>query len=218
MITIANDSLPQTFLSYIAFRVAFFDTLERIILAQQFDGAYDKSFGFLTEVPFLQHVPPHVQLDLLVEAWQRHLSPEHHKATMLDEAIIYAICEATAKAVEDEPVMVKRFLKKGPMSVNLVVDHHLASELRSLHLKLSNEGDFLLISQFQDLPAEEALELKERFNFPIERAEVMFDILGRWYVGSEFGSNCAQLLSPEEIERSARVIGWKEHTSKEEVD
>ena len=64
MITIANDKLPQNLLSYIAFRIAFLDTMERISWTLQFESQDDDRFGFLTEVPFLRSVPPHVQLDV----------------------------------------------------------------------------------------------------------------------------------------------------------
>jgi hypothetical protein len=65
MLAIQTDTLPQTGLSYFAFRVAFQETLERICLAQQIGNYTADCFGFLTEVPFLRAVPPHVHLELL---------------------------------------------------------------------------------------------------------------------------------------------------------
>jgi hypothetical protein len=64
MLSIASDILPQTCISYVAFRIAFCETLERITLAKQVGGHID-GFGYLTEVPFLGSVPPQIQLDLL---------------------------------------------------------------------------------------------------------------------------------------------------------
>lgn len=46
MITIANDKLPQNLLSYIAFRIAFLDTMERISWTLQFESQDDDRFGF----------------------------------------------------------------------------------------------------------------------------------------------------------------------------
>ncbi len=58
MLTIGDDLLPQTDLTYFAFRVAFCDTLERITLAEQARMGHDVSLGYLTEVPFLRNVTP----------------------------------------------------------------------------------------------------------------------------------------------------------------
>lgn len=209
MITIANDKLPQTFLSYIAFRVALLDTMERISWTLQFESLDDDRFGYLTEVPFLRSVPPHVQLDLLVNTWAKHISPENHEADLVDEAIVYAVCESSARIAEEESPMLQRFLKKGPLAVDVVADHQLASELRGLHLKLSNEGDFLLIGQFSDLPPEESDRLKNKFEFNSERAEVMFDVLGRWHVASDYSGRTEYLLSEEEAKRSYELIQQK---------
>ena len=209
MITIANDKLPQSFLSYIAFRVAFLDTVERISWTLQFESLNEDRFGYLTEVPFLRSVPPHVQLDLLASTWWKHISPDTYEADLVDEAVVYAACESSARIAEEESVMLHRFLKKGPLAVDVVADHQLASELRSLHLNLSNEGDFLLIGQFSDLPPEEADRLKEKFEFDTERAEAMFDILGRWHIATNFPSRTEHLLNPDEAQRCFQMLQQK---------
>ncbi len=209
MITIANDKLPQSFLSYIAFRVAFLDTVERISWTLQFESLNEDRFGYLTEVPFFRSVPPHVQLDLLVSTWWKHISPDIYEADLVDEAVVYAVCEASARIAEEESVMLQRFLKKGPLAVDVVADHQLASELRGLHLKLSNEGDFLLIGQFSDLPPEEADRLKQKFEFDNERAEAMFDVLGRWHVATNFPSRTEHLLNVDESKRCFQMIQQK---------
>ncbi|MCA8982359.1 MAG: hypothetical protein R3C12_20820 [Planctomycetaceae bacterium] len=209
MITIANDTLPQNILSYIAFRTAFLDTMERISWTLQFETREDDRFGFLTEVPFLRSVPPHLQLDLLATTWWKHMSSEKYTATLVDEAIVYAVCETSARIAEEDPAVMQRFLQRGPMAVDMMLDHHLAAELRALHLKLSNEGDFLLIGQFSDLPPEEALRLKEKFAFDTTRAEAMFDVLGRWHIAANFTSRAEFLLDQAEIQRSFEVMQQK---------
>jgi hypothetical protein len=158
MLTISSDTLPQTQLSYLAFRVAFHETLERIALANQFGDDDCDCYGFLTEVPFLRGVPAHVQLDLLAETWSRHVAREQFTASLVDESVVYAACETSARLVEEEPEYVAHLMKGGPYDVEREVDHSLACELRTLHLNLSNDGDFLLISQFEDLDPDEARE------------------------------------------------------------
>ena len=68
-----------------------------------------------------------------------------------------------------------------------------------MHLDLANEGDFLLISQFQDIPPDEARPLKRKFQLDEEACEVMFDLLARWYVSQDFASRVSGLLTPSEI-------------------
>ena len=109
-------------------------------------------FGFLTEVPFLRAVPPHVQLDLLAETWCKHASTEKFVANLVDESVIYAACETSARIVEQEPHVITRYLAGGPQQVSPKADSLLAGELRALHLNLASDGDFLMISQFEDMP------------------------------------------------------------------
>ena len=207
VLTIAADILPQTGLTYLAFRLAFQETLERIILARQLDEDEAECFGFLTEVPFLRGVPAHVQLDLLAETWSKHSADRSFDATLVDEAVVYAACETAARIVEEDSEVVDRFLKGGPREVDLLPESLLASELRALHLRLSNEGDFLMISQFEDIEPDESRRLKQEFGIDESRLESMFDVLGRWAMSPQYLGNLMGLLSKEEIVRSALELG-----------
>ncbi|MGE3316974.1 MAG: hypothetical protein AB7O26_17795, partial [Planctomycetaceae bacterium] len=207
MISIQTDTFPQTSLSYFAFRIAFQDTLERICLAQQMGTYTMDAFGFLTEVPFLRAVPPHVQLDMLAATWKKHVSDERFDASLLDESVIYGACETSARIVERDPGVIDRFLHGGPLDVRLKPDHQLASELRSLHLNLSSDGDFLMISQFEDMMPDDARAAKAQFGLDEARLEVMFEALGRWAMTAEFLSNMVGLMTKEEIVRTALELG-----------
>ncbi|MCA9042013.1 MAG: hypothetical protein KDA65_16790 [Planctomycetaceae bacterium] len=209
MIKIANETLPQSCLCYLAFRIAFMETLERIILADQIAERNLRHFGYLTEVPFLQAVPPHVQLDLLAETWAKHSSEDPNEASLVDESVIYAACETAAMVVDRDPSAVSRFLKQGPLDVAVEADNFLASELRALHLNLGNEGDFLMISQFEDMPPREAAYMKEKFGLDNDRLEAMFDVLGRWNLSPNFLSNLENLMSEKEIARVAFDLNIK---------
>jgi hypothetical protein len=207
MLAIQTDTLPQTGLSYFAFRIAFQETLERICLAQQVGNYTAECFGFLTEVPFLRAVPPHVQLDLLAETWCKHASTEKFVANLVDESVIYAACETSARIVEQEPHVIIRYLAGGPQHVTAKADGLLAGELRALHLNLASDGDFLMISQFEDMPPSEAAESKRQFGLDDNRFEVMFDVLGRWAMSHSFLQNLCGLMTKEEIVRTALELG-----------
>jgi hypothetical protein len=91
--------------------------------------------------------------------------------------------------------------------VSLKADQALAAELRALHLNLASDGDFLMISQFEDMPPDEAKESKRQFGLDDDRFEVMFDVLGRWAMSVSFLSNLCGLMTKEEIVRTALELG-----------
>lgn len=207
MLQIATDILPQSGLSYVAFRVAFQDTLERIALANQVGERDVGCYGFLTEVPFLKAVAPHVQLDLLAETWAKHVSDVSIAATLVDESVVYAACETAARLAENAPADFARHLKDGPFEVDIVPDDMLASELRELHLSLPSDGDFLLVSQFEDLPPGTAQERKRDFGLDQHALEPMFDVLGLWTMSADFLNRLDGLLVEREIIRTVKELG-----------
>ena len=209
MLTISTDTLPQSCLSYIAFRVSFLDTLERMSLAQQMGDHEADCLGYLTEVPFLRSVAPHVQLDFLAETWNKHMADVPCEATLVDESVVYAVCETASRVVQDDPEASQRFLKGGPLDVDVTVDHFLSSELRALHLNLSNEGDFLMLSQFEDMVPDDAQRLKKKFGVDEQRLEVMFEALGLWLMSADFLTNLSGLLTGREIVRAVTVLARK---------
>lgn len=206
MLFIAGERLPRSDLTYLAFRVAFQETLERIVLSRQVDDGKE-IFGFLTEVPFLSGVAPHVQLDLLADTWSRHSSRRRHHATLIDESVVYAVCETAARIAGDEPTVITHCMITGPKSCSVEVDGFLPGELRNLHLGLANEGDFLLISQFEDLEPDESADLKEQFRLDLKRLDEMFEVLGRWYVQPQLTARLDGLLTEREAQRADYVIG-----------
>lgn len=205
MLRFGSESLPNSPLTYLAFRLAFQSTYERILLARQIESL-DANFGYLTEVPFLLGVAPQVQLDVLAATWSRHVSPRQFEATIIDECVVYAACESAAALIEQEPYLLEDFLLEGPVEFDLAGDKFLAGQLRSLHLSLASDGDFLLISQFEDLPPAEADELKAKFRLDPDRLQDMFALLSRWHVSQRFVPNLMQLLSDREMARVANMF------------
>lgn len=209
MLNIATETLPRTNLSYLAFRLAFQETLERIALARQIGDDTNGCFGYLTEVPFLCAVPPHIQLDLLAATWKKHVANEEFDADLVDESVIYAACETSARIVERETAALERYLSRGPVVVNTATDVGPAAALKGLHMNLASEGEFLLVSQFEDMPPDEAREMKKRLQIDEQRTQVMFDVLGRWNVSPDFLGNLSGLLTRQEILRMVRILGVK---------
>lgn len=206
MLKIGESRLNYTSLTYLAFRAAFRDTHEWMVLDRQLKASRLEGYGYLTEVPFLQSVPPQVQLDLLAETWSRLVSGDAQTCSLIDEAVLYSVCETTARLVEEQPNELKRYIEKGPMQFSLQLDQWLVSRIRALHLSLPIEGDFLAISQFEDMPPEEAVRFKTKLGLDETRLESLFDLLGRWHVSNNFKHNLKHLLTEREIEVVERTI------------
>jgi len=201
IILVNNAILPQTDVSYLVFRIAFCETLERITLARHFPSSPQDGFGFLIEVPFLSNVSPAVQLDLLAATWERHNSDHPVEATLLDESVIYAACERAAWCLENEsPAIIKRYLQGGPQIIDWSRLEEWADMFRKLHLGVSADADFLLISQFEDMPPVVAAEIKEEWSVAPSLIEPLFEALGEWHPSPEMRNRLSGLLTKREID------------------
>lgn len=206
MLKISQKPLPQTLLSYLAFRVAFCETFESLSLHKRCFSEHFVPYGFLCEVPFLREVAPAVQLDLLASTWHKHLSRDVHQADLVEESVIYAACELTARLIEQSPEAVVQLLRGGPLDLSFPLDSYLARELRLLYLELPNEGDFLLVSQFLDLEPEDSTDQKLQMGVDPIRLTPMFDVLGRWNASPEMAGCLKGLLTEGETARVAAIL------------
>lgn len=206
MLKISQKSLPQTLLSYVAFRVAFRETFESLSLHKRCLSEQFVPYGYLCEVPFLQEVAPAVQLDLLASTWHKHLSRDIYQADLVEESVIYAACELTARLVEKLPDTVVRLLGGGPLDLTFPLDSSLARELRLLYLELPNEGDFLLVNQFLDLAPDDSIDQKLQMGIDPSRISPMFEALGRWHASAQMTSRLKGLLTEAEIARVATIL------------
>lgn len=208
MLQLAHAQLPQTLLSYVAFRVAFRRTWDAMVPGSPtavFSTEPDRN-GYLAEVPFLRETSLAVQVEVLARTWHRHMQPEAIQADLLDEAVLYAVCEATAQCVEHEPREVHRGLMSGPMDLMIPVDLTMAGDLRQLYLQLPTEGDFLLVGQFLDMPPTEAAEWKQKLGVTEKQLEQFFDVLSQWRARPETLTHLRGLITDRERTELAATL------------
>lgn len=206
MLIICADTVPQTQLTYLAFRLAAYETFKLIEFAQQSGQEFRDPYGYLTEVPFLREVAPQVQLSLLAETWAKVTSPVREHATLVDESVLYAVCETAARILEQIPELFHSFTETGPVTFFSPPGKSAIKELRAIHLDLANEGDFLLISQFQDLDPTEAGNYKKQFRMSDHYLEPLFDVLGRWDLAPEALGWFAGLFHEEELRELMPIL------------
>jgi hypothetical protein len=142
----------------------------------------------------------------LATTWQKHQSRDIHRSDLIDESVIYAACEMTARAIENDPESVLRSLVGGPENVSVPLDSYLAREIRLLYLELPNDCDFLLVSQFLDLDPEDAIDQKLQMGIDPNRMLPMFEALGRWHISPQMIGCLRGLLSEVESARVATIL------------
>ena len=200
MLRIGETRLSYSALAYLAFRVSFCETLESVKLQRQLKTDEHESGGFLAEIPFLQAVPPQIQLDALSTTWHRLANGQSIDSSLIDDCVLYAVCESAARISADQPNELNRLLQNGPLKMRVEPDHWLISRLRALHLCVPSDCDFLALSRFEDVAPDIAERQKARLGLANEKIEPLFDLLGRWHVSSGFAGRLKHLLGPDEIQ------------------
>jgi hypothetical protein len=120
--------------------------------------------------------------------------------------VIYAVCETAARVAEEDPHIIQQSLLTGPVQVDLRADSFLPGELRNLHLSLANTGDFLLVSQFADMPPDDAFVLRKQFKLDESRTRVLYEALGRWHVAPRLAERLDGLITDREFVRTTCVM------------
>jgi len=184
---------------YLAFRLAVEDTLSDIELQRDLDDDLDFPLGFLTEVPILEQVPLHVQVDLLAETWNRHRQNQLIEASLLDAAVVFAAFQTAKRIIHDVPEIVRPFLAAGPRNLDRRIVRRADRRLDTIFDEFWDDYDFLMIEDFLDLPPDQAQAIKSLMNIPDEAIQPLYDALGRWHVSPNVGANLAGLLTDQEI-------------------
>jgi hypothetical protein len=166
----------------------------------------DVPAGFLSEVPFLEHVPLHVQVDLLGETWNRHGQTELVEASLLDAAIVYAVCNTAARIIEDMPEVAAVCLQDGPRPLKPRILRRAARRIANMFEKFWDDDDFLLIGEWADLPPDQADEIKAVMRIPNEVIQPMYDALARWHVSPDVAANLQGLLTDDEIAEAMALL------------
>lgn len=203
MYSLALDrlSIPRIELTYLACRIAFLETQERIVLARQFPETPQEGFGYLTEVPFLREVSPEVQLDLLARTWERCSNDNAPPFSMLEESILFAACERAVWCLGcEESAVIEGHLGSGPVSLAGRSRNEWQTLLWMYQFEFSPLADFLLLDELADLSPEEAEYARTDWGISREQTDPMFDVLAEWRSSPGMYDRLAGLLTRDEIE------------------
>lgn len=200
-----EGGLPQDELTYAAFRLAAIDTLMQIEMAQHSPDGADP-IGFLDAVPVLAEVAPVVQVDLLADAWHRHRSAESHKASLLDAAVVYAVCETAARLVQEIPELVGSHLASGPTPCHLTIDQALPERFQSLFESFWGDIDFMTLEYFGDIAPDKARRIKKVMGISNSQVKKLESALARAHASPEILTRLQGLLTEEELKAWSRWL------------
>jgi len=208
MLTCYNHTirLPNNDLTYLAFRLAVQETLSDLELSHDLDEELDPPAGFLTVVPFLEQVPIPVQIDLLAATWAQQSQPRLIRASLLDAAVLYAVCTTASRFATDSPELVIPFLKAGPRNPSPRAIRKALRKVDDLFEEFWDDQDFLMISDFQDVPPDQARQLKLQLGLSDEYLQPLYDALGRGRVSGDVSVNLQGLLTDEEIQDAVTLL------------
>jgi hypothetical protein len=198
--------LPRGDLTYVAFRVAAIATLDdaqTIAELEQFEAPEEQAAGFMTAVPLLASIDPIVQIDLLADVWTRQRPRECIEATLFDAAVVYAVCQTTERLFRGDLSLVKLFLREGPRSVRAKLDTDTAERFEPLFDQFWDDLDFLTLSDWQDLPSQDAEALKRWLRMADDTP--LFRALERGVVSDQFRQNLRGLLTEDETDEALDV-------------
>jgi hypothetical protein len=125
-------------------------------ICQGLDNEEDEQFGYLMEAPILAEATPAVQVDLLADVWRRHRDPGVHGASLLDAAVVYAAFWTAGRVIQDQPELIRPWLKGGPRKVRYKLGARAPGRLRDMFFEFWDDLDFLSLEELQDLTPEHA--------------------------------------------------------------
>ena len=205
--TLIQCKVTKTELLYFAFRIAFRETQERILLARQFPKTSQEGFGYLTEIPFFQQVKPEIQLNLIARLWERFSRDESHCCSKIEESIVFAACERAISCLAGRNSRdMNRFLRSGPVSLTKRTTSEWQSLLWMFQVEISPTADYLQLGELSDLPPEEADCSKNEWGLTSEQMEPFFDVLSEWRSSADMYDRLTGLLTFKEIEAVRNLL------------
>ena len=195
--------LKNSFLTYVAFRVAALSTFE--ILSGKRPNPNPSDHGYLSELPLLREVAPQVQLELLAETWKKGCESKLYPPTIVDECVLHSAFERTGEMVLSQPITAKRLMSGGSRDMLGVSLSWLPVRLRTLQLTLPLPT---AIDAAQVRESVESGRVPGYNGIPVGPTprDQLFEVLGRWRVNRNLAWGFDGLLTTSEILEITRFL------------
>ncbi|MEZ6132720.1 MAG: hypothetical protein R3C59_28975 [Planctomycetaceae bacterium] len=190
----------------LSFRAAFVTTLDLLLAeTQPRPEARTAGKGFLERLPLLDGCAPQIQMDCLLDTWQRVKCDEADTLTDLDLCVCYCATAELAHLAElDDSRRMERVLR-GPGVEGPVDTLWLASKLRTLQITWPFDRDCGVVLRDGNFLATD-LDRVSEMSLHAETAAQMLDLAGHWFVTPRLLQNANGLVTDAEHRHLARVF------------
>jgi hypothetical protein len=189
-----DKTFPDDKYTYVAFLVAARE-VDQFFLKPEVPRDH-RSNGFCRFVPLMWGVLPEVQLDLIGEVWVRHRAERVHEASLLDAAILYAICRAAAENISQSRYWVRHWVELCPLDLIISLSRRTQERLLRRYARWWPGFD---PSQLQ---SRELLE-----GYTAAQAGPVYAALKRKKVQPTIATNLQEFFRPWEIETICSTLG-----------
>jgi len=190
----------------LSFRAAFVSTLDLLLTETQHSpDANSVAKGFLERLPLLAGCAPQVQMDCLLDTWQRIRSDYADALTDLDLCVCYcASAELAHLAALDDSRRLQRAMQ-GPDVVTNVDALWMASKLRAMQITWPFERDCGVVLRDGNFLNSDLDNVPE-MSLHAETAAQMLDMAGQWFVTPRLLQNAEGLITTAERRQLATLL------------
>ena len=183
---------------YTAFRAAFVLTLDSMLRESlEHKDVVTRPSGFLDVYPALQGSAPQIQLECLLQTWDR-LHRDEVDLTPLDHCVVNAAYEALAKMGELAARPGLSSVWKGPKSIEMASDAWVTSKVRLIQLAMEEPSVSHILRMEKELDDRRPVFHAFSASDPCESRFDLTEIVERWAASGTIIFGSLGLLTDEE--------------------
>ncbi|MDA1229355.1 MAG: hypothetical protein O2856_01150 [Planctomycetota bacterium] len=183
---------------YTAFRAAFVLTLDCMLRdSLEPRDAVTRPAGFLDVYPVLQGTAPQIQLECLLQTWDR-LHRDEFELTPLDHCVVYAGYETLASMGELAARPGLSGVWKGPKSIETASDTWVTSKARLIQLTMDEQSVNHILRLEKKMDDRRPVFQVFSGSEPCDTTGDVTEIVGRWVASSAVVFGSVGLLTNEE--------------------
>jgi hypothetical protein len=194
-----GEGSPFDELAYLALRAAFVSTLNSL-LRHALDSSEndDQHSGFLDRIPIMSAMAPQIQMECLLNTWERIKSDSDAELLPIDECVLHASFEELAgvSLLDDRSVL--RQIWMGPKLPVTRPDCWLYSKVRTCQVARTTTTNVPLSTSSSMAGSDELHQLLHSFTERPLNSPDLLDFVGRWRASRETLLNSSGLLNENE--------------------
>ena len=194
-----GDGSPFDELTYVALRAAFVTTLNSLLRhALDSSESGNQHSGFLDRIPILSAMAPQIQMECLLNTWERVKSDTDAELPTIDECVLHASFEELAgvSLLDDRSVL--RQIWMGPKLPVTRPDCWLYSKVRTYQVARTSTSNVPMSTISSMAGSDELHQMLHSFTESPLNSPDLLDFVGRWRASRETLLNSSGLLNENE--------------------